>query len=123
MRSGLGVPCWDTPDAIAPKSGTQEPQLEWQVPVAAAATGATLHTAAMGQGGPVADNFGQPVDRFTVFRVDGQPEDSMDQRHKKYLGVDGVHGDAVRQRFHGQHVLTLSQSKGVGLGGRFDLHR
>ena len=75
MRRGLGVPCWDTPDAIAPKSGTQEPQLEWQVPLAAEATGATLHTAAMGQGGPVTDNFGQPVDRFSVFRVDGQPED------------------------------------------------
>ena len=48
----------DIPGGIAPKSDTPALQFEWQLPVAAAATGATLHTAAMGQGGKAANNSG-----------------------------------------------------------------
>ena len=48
----------DTPDAIAPKSSTPEAQFDWQVPVVAAATGATLHTAAMGQRAKASNKFG-----------------------------------------------------------------
>ena len=50
--------CFDTPDATAPKSSMQAPQLERQVPVVAEATGATLHIASMGQRGEVASNVG-----------------------------------------------------------------
>ena len=44
-------------------------------------------------------------------------------RHKKGLGIVGGHGDALPHRFTGKTVSALSQSNGVGLGGRLGCHQ